>query len=54
MPEVRETVQTGTPVDIAAREIQRFQAEQRYFNAIVARDFVSFEDDFIAGAESHR
>ena len=27
MPEVRETIQTGRPVDIAAREIQRFQAE---------------------------
>ena len=27
MPEVRETIQTGRPVDIAGREVERFQAE---------------------------
>ena len=45
MPEVRETVQTGRPVDIAGREIERFQAEQRFFREIISRDFMSLEDE---------
>ena len=45
MPEVRETVRTGRPVDIAGREIERFQAEQRFFREIISRDFLSLEDE---------
>jgi len=35
LPEVRETIQNGGPVDIASREIEKFKAERRIFNELV-------------------
>ena len=48
MPEVRETIQTGRPVDIAAREIRRFQAEQRLFHMFVT-NLQTHEEDLALG-----
>ena len=52
MLEVRETIQTGRPVGIAAREIQRFQAEQRLFHVFVTRDLQTLEEDLSSGIEN--
>ena len=35
LPEVRETIQNGGPVDIASREVEKFRAERRIFDELV-------------------
>ena len=45
LPEVRETIQNGGPVDIASREIEKFRAERRIFNELVASELTPLPEE---------
>ena len=45
LPEVRETIQNGGPVDIASREIEKFKAERRIFNELVASELTFLPEE---------